>query len=130
MSLGLCALLIGIVIVSLSTDYALAQSATDTIQTGLDSAAEGTYSQNVTATVFIGNLIRALLTATGIIFLVITVYAGVLYMTAMGDDTKIKKAKGMITSSIIGLIIIIGAYALTDYVISALSSTTTATTTT
>ena len=97
-------------------------SATTTISAGLENAAEGSYSDTATLTVFIGNLIQALLTATGILFLVLTVWAGIIYMTASGDDTKIKKAKGMIVSALVGLIIIVGAYALTSYVIGAIAT--------
>ena len=109
------------------TSLALAQeeeaeeTAASAIISGLDDSA-GAYSQNLTLTVFIGNLIQALLTATGILFLVLTVWAGIIYMTAAGDDTKIKKAKGMIVSALIGLIIIVGAYALTSYVIGAIAT--------
>ena len=102
----------------------LAETVTSTISQGLDNTAGGTYDTNLTATVFIGNLIRTLIAATGILFLVITVYAGILYMTAMGDDSKIKKAKGMLTSSVIGIVIVVGAYALTSYVVTALSQAT------
>jgi len=97
-------------------------SATSTISQGLQNTAGTTYDTNLTATTFIGNLIRTLIAATGILFLVITVYAGILYMTAAGDDTKIKKAKGMLTSSVIGIIIVVGAYALTSYIVSAISA--------
>lgn len=97
-------------------------SATSTISQGLDAAAEDVYETELTATKFIGNLIRILLAATGIVFLLITVYAGIMYITAMGDDNKIKKAKSMLTSSVIGLIIIIGAYAISSYVVDALIS--------
>lgn len=104
-----------------SGEHVWAKSATATISEGLDNAAEGSYDQNVTASVFIGNLIRTLLGATGLIFLVLIVYAGILYMIAAGDTDKVKKAKSMITTSIIGLIIIIGAYAIASYVVNALS---------
>lgn len=103
---------------------ALAQAATTLISEGLQEAGTDVYSQELTVSVFIGNLIRTLLAATGIVFLVITVYAGILYMTAAGEDTKIKKAKGMLTSSVIGIIIIVGAYAITSYVVGALDSAT------
>ncbi len=75
-------------------------------------------------------MIRTLLAATGIVFLVLTVYAGILYMTAQGEPDKIKKAKGMLTNAVIGLIIIVGAYAITRYVVDALSEAATATTAT
>ncbi|MBI4437798.1 hypothetical protein HY631_02500 [Candidatus Uhrbacteria bacterium] len=105
-------------------------SATATISQGLENTASGTYSSSLTLTAFIGNLIQALLTATGIVFLVITVLGGISYMIANGDDTKIKKAKGMIVNALVGLVIIVGAYALTSYVVSALSEASTASSTT
>lgn len=110
-----------------STVPILAESATTTISTGLDAAAGDAYSKDLTITVFIGNLIRILLAATGIFFLVLTVYAGILYLTAWGDETKIKTAKKLLTNAIIGLVIIIGAYALSRYVVDALSTAATRT---
>lgn len=106
-----------------------ATSATGTISKGLSDAGKSTYgSSSLTLTEFIGNLIQALLTATGILFLVLTVWGGIIYMTAAGDGTKIKKAKDMIVSALVGLIIIIGAFALTSYVVDALSTAATPTT--
>lgn len=118
------------VVLSFAPHLALAQSATTTISEGLDAAAGDSYSTELNVSTFIGNLIRTLLAATGIVFLVLTVYAGILYMTAAGDESKIKKAKGMLTSSVIGLIIIVGAYAITRYVVDALAEAATVTTTT
>lgn len=106
---------------------ASAQTAGTLISTGLDQTASGTYAE-LSVSAFIGNIIRTILAATGIVFLVITVYAGVLYMTAAGEEAKIKKAKGMLTSSVIGLVIIVGAYAITFYVIEAISQAATCTT--
>ncbi len=114
------------VIVFLPSD-ALAQNAPATISAGLDQAAEGTYSQG-SLTSFIGKLISALLGATGVVFLVLTVYAGILYMTAMGEPDRVKKAKSMLTQSLIGLIIIVGAYALTSFVVTQLTQASQATT--
>lgn len=126
LSFTLLVLTTGLVSVA-SAEDTTSTSATVTISQGLENAGKGTYDSGLTLTEFIGNLIQALLTATGILFLVLTVWGGIIYMTAAGDDTKIKKAKGMITSAIVGLIIIIGAYALTSYVVSALSEASTGT---
>ncbi len=106
---------------------AQAQTAPVLISEGLRGAGEGVYITELKLPTFIGNMIRTILAATGIVFLVITVWAGIIYMTASGDDTKIKKAKGMITSSVIGLIIIVGAYAITSYVVGAISTAATRT---
>ena len=48
----------------------------------------------------------------GVIFVILIIYAGFQYMMASGDDKKITTAKDMIWSAIIGIIIIIGAYAI------------------
>ncbi|PJE76387.1 hypothetical protein COV05_04835 [Candidatus Uhrbacteria bacterium CG10_big_fil_rev_8_21_14_0_10_48_16] len=127
---GMIALILGTGLLVLTPDTALADSATSLISEGLSNAGEGTYSTDLTVTVFIGNMIRTLLAATGIIFLVITVYAGILYMTAAGEPDKVKKAKSMLTSSVIGLVIIVGAYAISTYVINAIATAATTTTVT
>lgn len=75
---------------------------------------------NITLPELIGNIIAVLLSVLGIIFIVLVVYAGFLYLTAGGEDTKVKKAKTLLSQSIIGLIIIVAAYAIAKFVIDAL----------
>lgn len=70
----------------------------------------------------IGNLINILLGSLGIIFVGLVIYAGILYMTASGDDTKVKKAKTLLTQAIIGMIIIVAAYSISAFVIGQLTS--------
>lgn len=65
----------------------------------------------------VGTGIRSALTLVGLVFLVLMVYAGYLWMTARGDETQIEKAKNIISSTIIGLVIVMGAYAITALVI-------------
>mgnify|MGYP001572006050 CR=1 FL=1 len=129
MALGCAATMLALGFMAVLPNDALAQTATELITTGLTSTATGTYATDLTVSTFIGNIIRTILAATGIVFLVITVWAGVLYMTAAGEDTKIKKAKGMLTSSVIGLVIIVAAYATTNYVINAIAQAATQTST-
>ena len=70
----------------------------------------------------IGTLINTLLGVLGIIFVVLTVYAGFLWMTAQGSEENVKKAKGMLTQAIIGLVIIVAAYAISTFVINAITT--------
>jgi len=70
----------------------------------------------------IGSIIGAFLALVGVIFLGIMIYAGYLWMTANGNEDKVSKAKDMIRDSIIGIIIIIGAYAIVYFVLAAVSS--------
>lgn len=68
----------------------------------------------------IGKIIGVALSLLGVIFLVLMIYGGFLWMTARGDGGQVDKAKGMITTAIVGLIIVLSAYAITYFVITKL----------
>ena len=63
----------------------------------------------------IGTLINAALSFLGVLFLLLTIYGGYLWMTAAGNEEQINKAKKIITSALIGLIIVISAYIITKF---------------
>lgn len=65
-------------------------------------------------------VVSAFLGLLGIIFLVLIIYAGYNWMTAQGDEEKVTLAKNTLTRAIIGLIIIVAAYAITYFVFSSL----------
>ncbi len=71
------------------------------------------------------NIIKMALGAIGTIFMVLIVYAGFLWMTAGGEEEKTSKAKKLIFNAVIGLVIVLSAYALTLFVISRLTYATT-----
>jgi hypothetical protein len=73
---------------------------------------------------FINNAIQIVLGLLGIIFIVLIIYGGITWTTAGGDETKVEQAQKTIKNSVIGLIIVIAAYAITYFVISAISSQT------
>ncbi len=75
----------------------------------------------------IGNLINAALSFLGVVFLAIVLYAGFLWMTAQGSEEKVKKAKEMIFQGIVGLVIIVAAYAISSFVMASLLNATSAT---
>lgn len=66
----------------------------------------------------VGTVINAALTLVGLIFLVLMIYAGFLWMTARGDEGMIDKSKKIIAAAIIGLVLIMSAYAITFFVTS------------
>lgn len=72
----------------------------------------------------LGLLISVLLGVLGIIFLVLTIYAGFLWMTAGGDEKQVAKAKNIIITAVIGLVILLSAYAISSFVLSQLISAT------
>ena len=61
----------------------------------------------------VGRAIAVALSMVGFIFLILTVYAGFLWMTARGDEEQIRKAQKIIMGAGIGLIIVVSAYAIT-----------------
>jgi uncharacterized BrkB/YihY/UPF0761 family membrane protein len=64
----------------------------------------------------IGLGVQVAMSFLGIIFTVLMVYAGFLWMTARGDDAKVDKSKNIITAAIIGLIITLASYSISYYV--------------
>lgn len=79
-------------------------------------------SVNTDLPTLVGGIISAALTLVGIIFLILMVYAGYLWMTARGENEQVEKAKNIIQASIIGIVIVLSAYAITTFVTSKLSS--------
>ncbi len=69
-----------------------------------------------------GQIINTALQLVGIIFLGLMVYAGYLWMTAQGAEDQVEKAKKIITSAIIGLILTMSAYAITALITAKFSS--------
>lgn len=64
----------------------------------------------------IGTGINAALAMVGLIFLILMIYAGYLWLTSHGEEEPIKKAQKIIVSSIIGFILVVSAYAITVFV--------------
>lgn len=70
----------------------------------------------------ISSIINIFLSLLGVLFMILMIYGGYTWMTAAGDDKKIEKAKDTIRAAIIGLVIVIAAYAISTFVISRLWS--------
>ncbi len=63
-----------------------------------------------------GIIIGAFLSLLGIVFIILILLAGFHWMTAQGDESKVTQAKGELRHAIIGLIIVVGAYAIWDFI--------------
>lgn len=64
----------------------------------------------------VGTIIKAALSFLGIVFFGLVLYAGFLWMRAMGNTEHVTKAKEMLESAVIGLVLILSAYALANFV--------------
>lgn len=72
----------------------------------------------------ISMVIEGFLSLLGIIFIILILIAGYKWMTAGGNEEKIKEAKSQFKHAAVGLAIIIMAYAITHFVFEALSDST------
>ncbi len=64
----------------------------------------------------VGQVISNILALIAIVFFILMLYAGVRWMTARGNEDQVKSAVTTIYAAIIGMIIVMGAYALTNFV--------------
>ena len=92
----------------------------DGVSVAGNSAGFGSEEQSTFA--FIGGLIKAVLGVLGIAFLLLLIYSGILYLLDQGTGDGVKKAKALLKAAIIGMIIIVAAYAIANFVIAALIS--------
>lgn len=70
----------------------------------------------------IASIIRVVLSLLGIVALVIVLAGGFQWMTAGGNDENVKKAKARIFQGIIGLAIVLSAFAISKFVIESLTT--------
>ena len=93
------------------------------VDTGLDQTAESAQlkAEGATATpnvaAMAGQIIGSLLALIGVVFFILMIYAGVLWMTSQGNEDQVSKAKSIIVGAVIGLIIISMAYGITSFII-------------
>ena len=68
----------------------------------------------------VGRLIKTFLGVLGILFVILIIYGGYKWLTAGGDEEDVKIAKAYIKNAVIGLAIILAAYAVTYYIFNVL----------
>lgn len=67
-----------------------------------------------------GKIINVVLGFLGIVLLAYMLYAGFLWMTSGGETEKAEQARTMIGNAVIGLIIIVSAFAISTFVLGSL----------
>ena len=72
----------------------------------------------------IASIIKVALGLLGIVAVVIILWGGFVWMTAGGNDEKVGEARKIIFSGIIGLAIVLSAYAIAAYVLNKLGTAT------
>lgn len=116
--------LLSLITLTYATSALAVNSALDQAGAGLQEATNQAYGGGQEVKLegdpLVGGLVKiinTLLTFTGVIFFLILIYGGWLWMTARGNDSQIDKAKNILKEVIIGLIIIILARLFTEFIL-------------
>lgn len=92
----------------------------DVINSGLVSTAFDAgynFQSNPPFISLVGFYIQYALSFLGVLFLLLIIYGGFLWMQARGSDEDAKKAKEVIINAIIGLIVILSGYVISNSII-------------
>lgn len=65
----------------------------------------------------VGTFVGQILSMVGVLFFILVVYGGILWMTARGDTDQTSKAMKTIIAASIGIVLVLSAYAITNFVI-------------
>jgi hypothetical protein len=89
----------------------------------LDTAASKAHYNTSKTDIFplFSKIINIGLSFLGVIFLLLIIYGGIPWMTDQGNEDQVAKAKKIITTAIIGLVIVIAAYALSWFIMNVLT---------
>jgi len=64
----------------------------------------------------VGVVVAGALAFIGIIFFVLVLWAGFIWMTARGDTAKIDKSKNILEGAIVGILLVSAAYAIANFI--------------
>ncbi len=64
----------------------------------------------------LGGIVKGAVSLIGVIFFALTAYAGMLWLTSAGSDEKIGKAKKLLFEGVVGVVITLSAFAITQFV--------------
>jgi len=79
-----------------------------------------TNSDEADLPLIVGIIISGLLSLLGIVFIILTIYAGYTWMMARGNEEKVLHAGAVLKSALIGLIITLSAWSLWEFIFSRL----------
>ena len=81
---------------------------------------QGLAADQCTLPAIIGRIVKGLMGILGSIALVMFLYGGYLWLTAAGNETKIKEGKETIVWATLGLVLIFASYSIVNFVFSVL----------
>ena len=80
-----------------------------------DTAKVDGQNPTITLSSVAGGIIKIFLSLLGVIFVVLLIYGGFLWMNARGNAEQVTKSQDLIKDAVIGLIIVVAAYAITYF---------------
>jgi hypothetical protein len=90
--------------------YLLAAGKIDPNQIGLKNPVKNADSA-------LANILTTVYTWAGIIAILVIIIAGIMYSVSQGEQAKITRAKDMIVGAVVGLVVIIMAFVITQFVL-------------
>jgi len=66
---------------------------------------------------YIGGIVSIFMGLLGVVFIILIIYGGFNWMRAAGDESKVKLATDTIRRAVIGLLIVAGSYAISEFII-------------
>lgn len=103
-----------------SIHFKIAQGFTNAKDIGKEVASSAKVDTTSSLEAYVSNIVGVSLTIIGTLFFLLIVYGGYIWMIARGNDKEAERAKEIITTASIGLVIVVIAYALSSFVVKAL----------
>lgn len=104
-------------ILFVSVNHTFAQSAKDTGY-GLNEVASGKLQVGATPSETIGKVLGGVLSFVSVIFFLLTLYGGIMWMTSRGNEQQADKALNTVLSASIGLVIVLSSYVIVNFLFS------------
>ncbi|MCK9438948.1 MAG: hypothetical protein WCY43_03235 [Patescibacteria group bacterium] len=97
-------------------DWGLNSVVTDTSKDAFNVEEVNTRDSGFYLSSRVGVIIGAILSFIAVVFMILIIYAGILWMIARGNEQQVDRAKNLIIQAIIGLIIVLSAYIITNFI--------------
>jgi cytochrome bd-type quinol oxidase subunit 2 len=109
-------ILVVLIVVLVLPYFVFAQSAPLQTLEGIREESGYEEADQFTIAKFLGTGVNAFLSILGIIFIILMLTAGYNWMTASGDEEKLRRAQKTILRATIGLAITVGSYAIWNFI--------------
>ena len=105
---------LGIVVTPLAIDAPVFANAKSEVTSGISSVNDGNSTDLPS---FITNIVNILLFLAGAIAVIVIIIGGIRYVMSSGDAGQVQAAKNTILYAVVGLVVVIMAYAIVNFVI-------------